>query len=85
MRLWRESWTATAWREYLGSAAPALDDEAIRRNTHTGRPLGDEGFVAALERDLQRRLAPEKGGRRTKPPEAGDQLSLGFQQAPSAG
>jgi len=85
MRLWRESWTATAWREYLGSAAPALDDEAIRRNTHTGRPLGDEGFVAALERDLQRRLAPEKGGRRTKPPEAGDQLSLGFQQAPLPG
>ncbi|MGP8246344.1 MAG: transposase [Bryobacteraceae bacterium] len=84
MRLWRESWTPATWREYLGTAGAAWDDDAIRRNTHTGRPLGAEHFVAALERDLQRRLAPEKGGRRTKSAADVGQLSFGFQEAPSS-
>jgi hypothetical protein len=82
MRLWREAWTPATWREYLGVAGTAMDDDAIRRNTHTGRPLGAEDFVGALERNLQRRLALERGGRRTKSLAAVGQLGFGFQEAP---
>jgi hypothetical protein len=44
-----------------GQAADALS--ALRQNTHTGRPLGSTDFVDALEKTMQRPLAPKKGGR----------------------
>jgi putative transposase len=64
--LWRASWDAAAWQEYLGAADAECGTETIRRCTHTGRPLGEAGFVAGLERSLSRRLAPQKGGRPRK-------------------
>ncbi|HUI55702.1 MAG TPA: transposase [Bryobacteraceae bacterium] len=63
---WSAAWTAAAWREYLDGGAPAEEREAIRRCTHTGRPMGSPEFVAVLEQALHRRLRPEKGGRPRK-------------------
>ena len=51
--------------------AEALDDE-LRLRTRTGRPLGDEGFVRAIEDRLGRSLAPQRRGRRSRPGAAGD-------------
>jgi len=67
LEVWRKSWTASAWRQYLaaGETEPKLTE--IRRCTHTGRPLGSAEFVQALEGTMKRRLAPQKGGR---PPKA---------------
>jgi hypothetical protein len=41
--------------------------DALRRCTHTGRPLGSGEFIEALEHNTERRLAPQKGGRPRKP------------------
>lgn len=61
---WQGAWDAARWREYLHAAGAGADAEAIRRSTHTGRPLGAADFVAGLERALRRPLAAQKGGRR---------------------
>ncbi len=63
MKPWGDSWTPETWREYLSDASADADADVIRRNTHTGRPLGQADFVASLETTLHRRLAPAKGGR----------------------
>ena len=65
MEFWRAEWTAVAWRSFLADAAEEEADE-IRRNTHTGRPLGSEEFVRQMERRLSRTLMPRKGGRPRK-------------------
>lgn len=61
--LWREHWTVPAWRDYLAVSEPQSELVAIRRNTHTGRPLGDQAFVTELEKTTGRRLEPQKKGR----------------------
>jgi putative transposase len=66
--VWRENWTASAWREYLAAGEMESKLREIRRCTHTGRPLGSAEFVQALEGSMKRRLAPQKGGR---PPKSG--------------
>jgi putative transposase len=63
--LWRNRWTVLAWREYLAASESASDHAAIRRSTHTGRPLGDADFVSHLEKTTGRRLMPQKKGPRT--------------------
>jgi hypothetical protein len=63
---WRERWTARAWAAFLGQPAEA-DCLAIRRSTHTGRPLGSPAYVEELECRLGRALRPKPGGR---PPKA---------------
>ena len=60
---WRECWNPGAWREFLDASESDRDVDAMRENTHTGRPLGNPEFVDSLERSLGRRLAPGKGGR----------------------
>ena len=80
MQPWRDSWTPARWHEYLRATGAEADADAIRRNTHTGRPLGTEDFVAALERTLRRRLAPEKGGRPAKSEGDAGQQAFGFGQ-----
>src|SRR5260221_8419309 len=60
---WLECWNPGAWREFLDASESDRDIEAMRENTHTGRPLGRPGFWDSLERRLGRRLAPGKGGR----------------------
>jgi putative transposase len=60
------TWTQARWRDYLGDGEAEEELASIRENTHTGRPLGSAEFVAGLERTLQRKLAPAKGGRPPK-------------------
>jgi putative transposase len=46
LEVWRNSWTASAWRQYLAAAEMESKLKEIRRCTHTGRPLGSAEFVA---------------------------------------
>jgi putative transposase len=66
LELWRNYWTASAWRQYLAAGERESMLAEIRRCTHTGRPLGSTEFVQALEGSTKRRLAPQKGGRPPK-------------------
>ena len=54
------------WRKFLRSEDEEKYLERLRQHSRTGRPLGDEAFVASLEKRLGRRLAPAKGGRPRK-------------------
>jgi hypothetical protein len=63
MELWRKRWSAESWKEYLAAGETEAEITAIRRCTHTGRPLGASEFVHSLEKATQRHLAPQKGGR----------------------
>jgi len=80
MTPWFVSWTPTAWREYLGALGSERDAAAVRAHTHTGRPLGGTDFVARLEKVLNRRLAPAKGGRPAKPEVRTEQQVFRFSQ-----
>ena len=67
LEIWSAAWTPASWRSFLSDAAEEEEEaERIRRNTHTGRPLGSEEFVRQTERMLGRALAPQKGGRPRK-------------------
>jgi putative transposase len=55
-----------AWRDWLAQGVAEEDAQAIRRATQTGRPLGDEGFVAALEARSGRTLRTRKRGSKPK-------------------
>jgi hypothetical protein len=61
---WAEEWNRVSWAEFLSRGGEA-EAEAIRRNTHTGRPLGSREFVRGLEKMLGRRLAPQTGEERS--------------------
>ena len=50
------------WRAFLSVAPSEAELASIRRHQRTGRPLGDDGFVADLERCLGRALKPNKLG-----------------------
>lgn len=79
LNLWKAEWTAASWRSFLGNAAEQeAEAMRIRRNTHTGRPLGSEEFVWQMERTLCRTLAPQKGGRPRKRPADSAQESFDF-------
>ena len=54
------------WRQYLADATDAAMMKAIQRFESTGRPLGDPAFVAKLEKQLGRSLAPRKPGPKPK-------------------
>jgi putative transposase len=66
--VWNQVWDPAAWQAHLNDDNRDDDLETLRRNTHTGRPLGDSGFVGNLEEQLQRCLSPKKGGRPAKKP-----------------
>lgn len=78
MERWRERWTVAEWRNYLTAAESQTDQIALRRCTHTGRPLGTPDFVAALEKSTFRLLAPRKGGRPKQPSADPKQQGLSF-------
>src|SRR5712692_3457142 len=63
MARWAKRWSAASWREYLGHGETEAEVAAIRKCTHTGRPLGTVEFLRELEQATLRRLAPQKGGR----------------------
>jgi len=52
------------WPALLGRGLAEDEHAALQRGERTGRPLGSEAFVAALERDLDRPLARRKPGRK---------------------
>lgn len=54
------------WREFLSQVAPQHQIEALRHHERTGRPLGEEGFVAKLEKSLGRVLQRRKPGPKQK-------------------
>jgi len=68
---WRKRFTPEEWKCVLdkGLANAALL-ERIRSATTTGRPLGDEAFIKALEIRLGRRIIPAPVGRPPKKPAA---------------
>lgn len=59
---WLDDEDRKSYRIFLMQQDPVMDQK-IRRSTSTGRPLGSEGFVAALEKQLCRKLLPKKAGR----------------------
>ena len=66
------------WREFLEQADADGEAGRLRRNTHSGRPLGTADFVKALEQTLHRKLAPQRGGRPHKREDDPAQTSLSF-------
>ena len=52
------------WQAYLTGPAEPGQTEALRLHTRTGRPLGSESAVAALERQFGRPLRPQPPGPR---------------------
>ncbi|MDA8388765.1 MAG: transposase [Nitrospiraceae bacterium] len=54
------------WAAYLREGEDEKDLTAIRENTKTGRPCGDEFFVIKIENMLGRQLRRSKGGRPRK-------------------
>jgi len=51
------------WESFLASAVSDEEYATLCRHERTGRPLGNVQFVANLENQLSRTLAPQKGGR----------------------
>jgi putative transposase len=64
--------SSAAWTDILQSAleAPLLDE--IRAAERTGRPLGDERFIRAVEHATGRLLMPGKRGPKAKPNSSAD-------------
>ena len=78
MELWSARWSERSWRAYLASAECDEEIAAIRRCTHTGRPLGTADFLRSLEQSTLRVLTPQKGGRTRKVTTDSKQTVLGF-------
>jgi hypothetical protein len=51
---------------------------AIRRNTYSGRPLGSQEFIRTLEKEIKRRLPPQKRGPKQKPGKSEGQRTFSF-------
>ena len=59
------------WRSFLSESTPREVVRKLQGHERTGRPLGNDSFVARLERRLGRVLRPRRPGRkptRTRPP-----------------
>jgi len=56
------------WRGFLARVIREEDIKALRAAERTGRPLGDETFLATLEQKLGRILCRQKPGPKRKPP-----------------
>jgi putative transposase len=59
---------AANWRRLLISVIREEDLKVLRGHEHTGRPLGDEAFLASLEQNLGRILRRQKPGPKRKHP-----------------
>jgi putative transposase len=66
---WYKQITADQWRKELAEGLTDAEVAQIRLRTHTGRPLGSDGFVSKLETLLGRRVRPLPVGRPKKPQE----------------
>jgi hypothetical protein len=80
--LWRNRWTVAAWRDYLAASEAESDLAAIRRCTHTDRPLGNAALISKLEQTTGRRLRPQSKGRRNESTQDPRQASLSLDAPP---
>ena len=78
MAAWARRWCSASWQEYVSSGESEAELRAIRKGTHTGRPLGDGRFVRSLETATGRRLEPQKGGRPRGAGRSCEQTGLAF-------
>jgi putative transposase len=76
MEVWRAVWDEERWAAFLHRGETETERVAIRRSTHTGRPLGSSEFVDRLEQTMQRKLRPERAGRRARPREQKAEATL---------
>ena len=53
------------WKEFIAGTSLS-DDECFRSHERTGRPLGDEGFVQKISKQIGRDLKLQKPGRKKK-------------------
>ncbi|MGA7411217.1 MAG: hypothetical protein WBW33_12070 [Bryobacteraceae bacterium] len=51
------------WAALLAEPEELIDIRALQRGTYSGRPLGSDGCVTALEQTLHRRLRSQQGQR----------------------
>ncbi|HWU38555.1 MAG TPA: transposase [Candidatus Acidoferrum sp.] len=58
---------ATNWRRFLTRVVREEELKLLRSHEHTGRPLGDEAFLASLEQNLGRILRRQKPGPKGRP------------------
>jgi putative transposase len=54
------------WKELLSGKDEEREIKEIRRHERTGRPLGKEGFISALEKSMGRMLQYQKTGPKGK-------------------
>jgi len=66
MAYWKQISSVVDWRKTLGQIQSDEQVAAIRRNTHTGRPLAEDAFISKLEKLLNKRLRPLPIGRPAK-------------------
>ena len=59
---WPDSETLRHWSEWLNRESDPLMEGVVRRNTMSGRPCGDDGFIDRLERSLCRPIRSRKPG-----------------------
>src|SRR5258708_37835883 len=59
MSIRQEHWTHATRRTYLATQCSADEHAAIRRSTHTGRPLGTPEFIEAPEKATRRKQQGE--------------------------
>ena len=67
---WCKQISANQWRKELAEGLTDEEIAQIRLRTHTGRPLGSDGFLSKLETLLGRRVRPLPVGRPKKMPES---------------
>jgi hypothetical protein len=82
MAMWANHWSAASWGQYLGRGETEAEIAAIRKYTHTGRPLGSAEFLRELEQATLRHLAPQKGGRAGNLADDRGQEVLAFETLP---
>ena len=60
---WDEMISAKQWKNSLQDGIDDSQVLTLRRNTHTGRPLGSDSFLSKIEKLLGRRIRPLPVGR----------------------
>jgi putative transposase len=50
------------WQDFLSAGISDTERDILRRHMRTGRPLGSESFIGALEKELGCKLRPLKPG-----------------------
>jgi len=61
MERFSHRWTVQAWANYAAEIDTGTHLRAIRKSTHTGRPLGQREFVREIEMATNRNLFPQEG------------------------